>query len=79
MAETSIEWTDRTWNPVVGCAKVSPGCARCYAETMGSKLAEMAKSDIGAGRIHLNDKKGGDPAEWPEDLRVREFPTPQRS
>jgi protein gp37 len=29
---TTIEWTDATWNPVVGCSKVSPGCAHCYAE-----------------------------------------------
>jgi protein gp37 len=30
---SAIEWTDATWNPVTGCSKVSPGCARCYAET----------------------------------------------
>lgn len=29
---TKIEWTDSTWNPTVGCTKVSPGCDRCYAE-----------------------------------------------
>jgi len=29
-------------------------------------------------RIHLRDRKGGDPSEWPEDLRVREFPTSRR-
>ena len=28
---TKIEWTDQTWNPVVGCSEVSPGCANCYA------------------------------------------------
>jgi len=32
MGETSIEWTNRTWNPVTGCTKVSPGCKFCYAE-----------------------------------------------
>ncbi len=32
MAETSsIEWTDATWNPIVGCSVISPGCKRCYA------------------------------------------------
>ena len=31
-ATTAIEWTDRTWNPVTGCRKVSPGCKHCYAE-----------------------------------------------
>ncbi|HLW72154.1 MAG TPA: MT-A70 family methyltransferase [Candidatus Binataceae bacterium] len=29
---TKIQWTDRTWNPVTGCSKVSPGCRNCYAE-----------------------------------------------
>src|SRR5690348_6690934 len=33
MAEHSaIEWTEATWNPTIGCTKVSPGCDRCYAE-----------------------------------------------
>ncbi len=51
MAEnSSIEWTDATWNPVVGCTKVSPGCAHCYAETMGKRLRAMALADIEAGR-----------------------------
>lgn len=31
---TGIEWTDRTWNPVVGCTKVSQGCKLCYAKTL---------------------------------------------
>jgi len=32
MANTSIEWTDKVWNPVTGCTKVSQGCKNCYAE-----------------------------------------------
>lgn len=50
MGQTEIEWTDKTWNPLVGCAMVSPGCANCYAETMSRRLAGMAKADIAAGR-----------------------------
>jgi hypothetical protein len=34
MGETSIEWTDATWNPVAGCTIVSPGCNNCYAMRM---------------------------------------------
>ncbi len=34
---SSIEWTDATWNPVRGCVKVSPGCANCYAETFAER------------------------------------------
>jgi len=41
MAESSIEWTEHTWNPVTGCTKVSPGCKHCYAETMAKRLKAM--------------------------------------
>lgn len=41
MAESSIEWTEHTWNPVTGCTKVSPGCKHCYAETMARRLTAM--------------------------------------
>jgi protein gp37 len=35
MAENSaIEWTDHTFNPWIGCTKVSDGCKHCYAETL---------------------------------------------
>ena len=36
--QSNIEWTEMTWNPTVGCAKVSPGCKNCYAETMARRL-----------------------------------------
>lgn len=39
--QTSIEWTEMTWNPAVGCSKVSPGCAHCYAEAMAKRLQAM--------------------------------------
>ena len=35
---SSIEWTDTTWNPVTGCTKVSAGCDRCYAERMSHRF-----------------------------------------
>jgi len=38
---TKIPWTQHTWNPVVGCRKVSPGCDHCYAERMAQRLAAM--------------------------------------
>lgn len=45
MAQTStIEWTEATWNPVVGCRKVSAGCKHCYAERMAKRLAAIARS-----------------------------------
>ena len=38
---SKIEWTEKTWNPVTGCIKVSPGCKHCYAETMSRRLKAM--------------------------------------
>src|SRR6185437_471878 len=36
-----IEWTEQTWNPIVGCTKVSAGCKHCYAEVMAKRLKAM--------------------------------------
>jgi protein gp37 len=38
---SKIEWTEQTWNPTVGCTKISPGCKHCYAETMAKRLNAM--------------------------------------
>lgn len=43
MAETSIEWTEQTWNPIVGCSVVSPGCTNCYAMKMTARLERMGQ------------------------------------
>lgn len=43
MAQSSIEWTQATWNPVTGCAKVSPGCKHCYAEALAARLRAMGQ------------------------------------
>ena len=39
--QSKIEWTDRTWNPTVGCTKISPGCKNCYALGMAERLKAM--------------------------------------
>lgn len=44
MADSKIEWTDATWNPVTGCTKVSPGCKLCYAERMAKRLKKMEEA-----------------------------------
>ena len=41
MAETQIEWTDATWNPVAGCKVMSAGCTNCYAMNMARRLEAM--------------------------------------
>lgn len=41
MAQSSIEWTEMTWNPTTGCSKISAGCKFCYAEIMSKRLKAM--------------------------------------
>lgn len=41
MAQSSIEWTELTWNPTTGCTKISTGCKFCYAEVMAKRLKAM--------------------------------------
>jgi len=40
-SNSSIEWTETTWNPVTGCDKISPGCQFCYAERLSKRLQFM--------------------------------------
>lgn len=45
--KTGISWTDATWNPIVGCSVVSPGCTNCYAQ---SQAARVIRCSAGSGR-----------------------------
>ncbi len=49
MRTTKIEWTERTWNPVTGCTKLSVGCAHCYAEVMARRLCAMGNAKYANG------------------------------
>lgn len=49
MSKTSIAWTNRTWNPVTGCTKISEGCRHCYAETMAKRLQGMGQKRYANG------------------------------
>ena len=46
---TKIEWTDATWNPVVGCSKVSAGCKNCYAERLSHRNACASRAKKAKG------------------------------
>lgn len=46
---SSIEWTESTWNPVTGCTKVSLGCKNCYAERMAKRLKAMGQPNYKNG------------------------------
>ena len=49
MKTTKIEWTEATWNPSIGCSKVTAGCLNCYAEIMARRLQAMGMSDYEDG------------------------------
>ncbi|TIX71478.1 MAG: phage Gp37/Gp68 family protein, partial [Mesorhizobium sp.] len=42
--KSAIEWTDATWNPIVGCSILSPGCTHCYAMGMAGRIEAMTKA-----------------------------------
>lgn len=50
---SKIEWTGKTWNPIVGCSIVSPGCTNCYAMRMAYRLEAMSVAE--------ETRTGGDP------------------
>jgi len=45
MSRTKISWSEFSWNPVVGCSKVSTGCQNCYAEKMAFRLNYMGNDN----------------------------------
>lgn len=59
MAETSIEWTDATWNPVAGCTILTAGCTNCYAMRMAARLEAM-----GMKKYRSLTRKSGGRAKW---------------
>lgn len=64
-AESSIEWTDATWNPVRGCTKISPGCKHCYAETFAERFRGVKDHPYEQGfDLRLVAEKLGEPLRW---------------
>jgi protein gp37 len=49
MKQTKIEWTEATWNPSVGCNKITTGCKYCYAEVMAKRLKAIGNKDYNEG------------------------------
>jgi protein gp37 len=63
-ANTSIEWTDKTWSPWEGCQKVGPGCDHCYAEGMNRWLRRGENWGPGAPRRAYSDAHWEKPLHW---------------
>lgn len=64
-ANSKIEWTDSTWNPVRGCSKVSPGCLHCYAETFAERFRGVPGHPFEFGfDLRLVPEKLAEPLRW---------------
>jgi protein gp37 len=63
--QSTIEWTESTWNPVTGCTKISPGCAHCYAERMANRLQAMGQPNYEYGfQVTLHEHALDLPLRW---------------
>jgi protein gp37 len=64
-AQSKIQWTDNTFNPWIGCSKVSAGCANCYAERENSRRKwNPAGWGKGAQRKRTSDSNWHNPRSW---------------
>lgn len=82
MADTSIEWTDATWNPVAGCTILTAGCKNCYAMRMAARLEAMGVEKYAGltrksggrakwtGKLFLDRRSLAIPATWSKPRRV---------
>src|SRR3990167_9300283 len=81
MGVTSIQWTDRTWNPVRGCSVISPGCVNCYAMTQAHRFSGEGQPYHGltkltkagpqwTGRLRPIEDTLLDPLSWRKPQRV---------
>jgi protein gp37 len=63
--QSSIEWTEVTWNPVTGCTKISAGCKFCYAERMAKRLQAMGVEQYSDGfKLRLAPQALDTPRQW---------------
>jgi len=63
--QSTIEWTESTWNPVSGCTKTSAGCLNCYAERMAKRLQAMGQNRYKNGfKLTLHPEALNEPYHW---------------
>ena len=67
MGDTTIQWTDKTWNPVTGCTKVSAGCANCYAERL---FPRAYGKDRKFTDVQFHPERLDQPLRWRKPRRV---------
>ena len=65
MKQSKIEWTEATWNPSVGCNKISTGCKHCYAEVMSRRLHAMGLAKYANGfQLTMHEDALNEPKAW---------------
>lgn len=71
MRTTKIEWTEKTWNPITGCTKISNGCKNCYAETMSRRLHGMGnKKYINNFTLTTHEEYLLEPTKWKDPSMI---------
>jgi len=70
MENSKIEWTHHTFNPWIGCTKVSPGCLNCYAETLMDKRYSRVKWGKGQPRSRTGPDNWRKPWQWNKAAEV---------
>jgi protein gp37 len=70
-ANSHIEWTEATWNPVTGCTKISAGCKNCYAERLAKRLHAMGnRRYLNSFEVTMHDDVVDLPRSWKTGRRV---------
>src|ERR1039458_7101764 len=64
MENSKIEWCDNTFNPWIGCQKVSPGCDHCYAEAMMDHRYRKVEWGPHGERMRTSDENWKKPVKW---------------
>lgn len=67
--QSDIQWTNWTWNPVVGCTRVSPGCANCYAVNHVKRMAGNPNPKVSAANVGLVRTLPNGKLDWTGDVR----------
>lgn len=71
MSNTKIEWGDKTWNPITGCTKISPGCTHCYAESMAKRLRGRVGYDADDPfGVTFHPERLDEPDHWRKPSRI---------
>lgn len=67
--QSNISWTDATWNPIVGCSKISPGCAHCYATVDAYRLAHNPNTKVRVPYEGVTVMRANRQVDWTGKLR----------